>query len=121
MLPLSLIFSASAALKYYINGKGSLARSQAYDAHVPHVNQFNDLTISKPNSNNKIEEMLPMKFDQFVTWGRVLQPREIDQAFKEGKFNLFKANNTQASLRLNGFAIYRKIPLVKSLKILKVY
>ena len=53
---------------------------------APHVDQFNDLRISKPNSNNKIEEMTPIRFDQFVTWGRMLPPDKITQAFNEGRF-----------------------------------
>ena len=53
---------------------------------APHANEFNDLRISKPNTNNKIEEMAPIKFDQFVTWGRILPPDKITQAFNEGRF-----------------------------------
>ena len=53
---------------------------------APHDDQFNDLEISKPNSNNKIEEMVPVKFDQFVTWGRILPSDKITQAFNEGRF-----------------------------------
>lgn len=48
--------------------------------------EYNDLRISKANSNNLVEEMLPLKFDQLVTWGRVLQPKEIAMAFDQGRF-----------------------------------
>ena len=48
--------------------------------------EFNDLRVSKANSNNLVEEMLPLKFDQLVTWSRVLQPYEITMAFDQGRF-----------------------------------
>ena len=71
----------------FINGKeDSHSLRQPTNVLIPHADDFNDLRISKPNSNNKIEEMLPMKFDQFVSWGRVLITHEITQAFNEGRF-----------------------------------
>lgn len=30
--------------------------------------------------------MLPLKLDQFVTWGRILQLNEISKAFNEGRY-----------------------------------
>lgn len=47
-------------------------------------NEFNDFRISKPNHNNLVQQILPMKFDQFATWNRILPPEEINQAFNQG-------------------------------------
>lgn len=74
-------------LTHFINGReDSQSVGQPAIVAVPHKDDFNDLRISKPNSNNNMEEMLPMKFDQLVTWGRILQSHEITQAFNEGRF-----------------------------------
>jgi len=72
-------------LTHFINGReDSQSVGQPAIVAVPHKDDFNDLRISKPNSNNNMEEMLPMKFDQLVTWGRILLSHEITQAFNEG-------------------------------------
>ena len=73
-------------LKYFINGQEG--GSKLDGEQLPEVSgkEFNDLRISKPNSNNLVEEMLPLKFDQLVTWTRLLQPHEIRMAFSQGRF-----------------------------------
>ena len=73
-------------LKYFINGQEGGSMLQGEQLLDVSGKEFNDLRISKPNSNNLVEEMLPLKFDQLVTWSRVLQPREITMAFDQGRF-----------------------------------
>ena len=79
------MFSAT-GLKYFINGKASGSFDQVNDEDVQHANEFNDLTISKSNSNNRIEQILPMDIDLFAIWYKVLSPEDIQQAFHEGRF-----------------------------------
>lgn len=75
-------------MRHFINGKpDGQAILQPADANIQHVNRFHGFRISKSNSNNNIEEMMPMKIDQFVTWGKILSETQILQAFKEGKFS----------------------------------
>ncbi|CAH3036690.1 unnamed protein product, partial [Porites evermanni] len=71
-------------LRYFVNGVAGLKKSEVIQAPVWHLDEFNDFTISKPNSNNRMEEMLPMKIDQLATWGLVLNERTIKKAFNEG-------------------------------------
>lgn len=71
-------------LKYFINGQESGSMLQGEQLSDVSGKEFNDLRISKANSNNVVEEMLPLKFDQLVTWSRVLQPQEIAMAFDQG-------------------------------------
>lgn len=75
-------------MKYFVNGKPGFTKSEVIKAPVTHLDQFNDFTISKPNSNNRMEEMLPMKIDQLATWGIVLRKEQIKEAFNEGRFYL---------------------------------
>ena len=70
----------------FVNGKQESFRTQPTELPSPRTNSFHALTISKPNSNNVKEQMPPMKFDQFVTWTRVLAPAEITKAFSGGRF-----------------------------------
>ncbi|XP_058959077.2 uncharacterized protein [Pocillopora verrucosa] len=71
-------------LKYYINGTEAGIKQMSESLGQIRGNEFNDLRISKPNHNNLVQEMLPMKFDQFATWNRILQPDEVNQAFNQG-------------------------------------
>ncbi|XP_074614470.1 uncharacterized protein LOC141874200 [Acropora palmata] len=93
-------WSKAQGMRHFINGKpGGQPILQPVDANVQHVNRFHGFRISKPNSNNNIEEMMPMKIDQFVTWGKVLSEAQILQAFKEGgeaSCNKGNASNLQA-------------------------
>ena len=75
-------------MEHFINGKldGQPIR-RPVNAAIRHVNRFHSLRISKSNSNNKMEEMLPMKIDQFVTWNKILSRKQINEAFKEGKLH----------------------------------
>ncbi|XP_029194429.2 uncharacterized protein LOC114960275 [Acropora millepora] len=93
-------WSKAQGMRHFINGKpDGQPILQPVDANVQHVNRFHGFRISKPNSNNNIEEMMPMKIDQFVTWGKVLSEAQILQAFKEGgeaSCNKGNASNLQA-------------------------
>ncbi|XP_022780748.1 uncharacterized protein LOC111321985 isoform X2 [Stylophora pistillata] len=71
-------------LKYYINGKEAGIKQMSESFGQIRGDEFNDFRISKPNHNNLVQEMLPMKFDQFATWNRILPPEEINQAFNQG-------------------------------------
>ncbi|XP_020608822.1 uncharacterized protein LOC110047416 [Orbicella faveolata] len=71
-------------LKYFINGQEGGSKLDGEQLQEVSGKEFNDLRISKANSNNLVEEMLPLKFDQLVTWTRVLQPHEISMAFDQG-------------------------------------
>lgn len=73
-------------LRYFINGQEVGSKLQGELLSDVSGKEFNDLRISKPNSNNLVEEMLPLKFDQLVTWNRVLQAHEITMAFDQGRF-----------------------------------
>lgn len=87
MLQPCLFFSfAGEGLKYFINGKEGGSKLQSEQLSEVSGKEFNDLRISKANSNNLVEEMLPLKFDQLVTWTRVLEPHEISMAFDQGRF-----------------------------------
>ena len=82
-----LLFSFTGdGLKYFINEKEGGSMLQGEQLSDVSGKEFNDLRISKANSNNLVEEMLPLKFDQLVTWSRVLQPYEITMAFDQGRF-----------------------------------
>ncbi|KAL9984866.1 hypothetical protein ACROYT_G007207 [Oculina patagonica] len=89
-IPLNFWFSfaftwkAGSGLRYFINGQEAGFKLQSEPLSVASGTLFNDLKISKPNDNNLAEEILPLKFDQFVTWSRVLQSDEISKAFNEG-------------------------------------
>ena len=48
------------------------------------ANVFHEFTLSKANSDDLKEEILPMKIASFVTWPRVLQTDEITKAFNQG-------------------------------------
>lgn len=81
-----LSFSVS-GLAHFINGKADgLPLREPSNVPIPHEDNFNNLRISKPNSNNRMGQMLPLKLDQFVTWGRILQLNEISKAFNEGRY-----------------------------------
>ena len=72
-------------MRYYVNGQEAGIKHDGENlGGGGSGNEFNDLRISKPNHNNLVQEMLPMKFDQFATWNRILQPNEIKQAFDQG-------------------------------------
>lgn len=87
MLQSCLFFpSAGEGLKYFINGQEGGSKLDGEQLQEVSGKEFNDLRISKANSNNLVEEMLPLKFDQLVTWTRVLQPHEISMAFDQGRF-----------------------------------
>ena len=73
-------------LKYFINGQESGSMLQDEQLLDVSGKEYNDLRISKANSNNLVEEMLPLKFDQLVTWSKVLQPQRIAMAFDQGRF-----------------------------------
>lgn len=77
-------FLVEEGLKYYINGTEAGIKQMSESLGQIRGNEFNDLRISKPNHNNLVQEMLPMKFDQFATWNRILQPDEVNQAFNQG-------------------------------------
>lgn len=77
-------FLVGEGLKYYINGTEAGIKQMSESLGQIRGNEFNDLRISKPNHNNLVQEMLPMKFDQFATWNRILQPDEVNQAFNQG-------------------------------------
>lgn len=77
-------FLVEEGLKYYINGTEAGIKQMSESLGQIRGNEFNDFRISKPNHNNLVQEMLPMKFDQFATWNRILQPDEVNQAFKQG-------------------------------------
>lgn len=48
------------------------------------ANVFHEFTLSKANSEDTKEEILPMKIASFVTWPRALQTDEITKAFNQG-------------------------------------
>lgn len=79
-----LLFLAT-GLKYFINGAESGFKPQGELLSEASGEEFNDFRISKANSNNLVEEFLPLKFDQFVTWAKALSPDKISTAFQEGR------------------------------------
>ena len=88
MIGLLCLYISESGIRYFVNGVAGLKKSEVIQAPVWHLDEFNDFTISKPNSNNRMEEMLPMKIDQLATWGLVLNERTIKEAFNEGRFYL---------------------------------
>ena len=50
-----------------------------------HQGQFNNFRVGKINSETS-STILRMKFDQLVTWNKVLKPHDIEKAFIEGRF-----------------------------------
>ena len=70
-------------LRFYINGEMMGAQEQA--TSFVHKSKFNSFRIGKSNSEPSTSA-LRMKFDQLVTWSRVLEPHDIERAFNDGRF-----------------------------------
>ena len=83
ILHVSSRYILASGLVYFINGRQESFKTQPTNLTSPGVNDFHELTLSKPNSNSIKDEMLPLKIDKFVTWPRVLLANRIAKAFNQ--------------------------------------
>ena len=60
---------------------GSLNSPTSYT----HDTQFSGFRIGRSNSDSDMVKSLRMRFDQLVTWTRILQPHDIQRAFNDGR------------------------------------